>query len=242
VEPAWKIKAQKAAALVLEYYGLENWGGAIQIFSNIHVGWGLGSSTSDVTATIRAVSDAFNKKPDPTEIAILAVKAERASDSIMFNGNAVLFASREGFVVEGLAGAVPVLEVLGFNTDPTGVGIDTLNFSPAHYSWWEIEAFRPLLGLLRRAVHTQDVRLVGQVASASALINQRFLPKPHFEELNAVVKETGSVGLQVAHSGTTVGLLFDPNDPATPVGIRKAEKLIARMGLTETWRFQTRAS
>lgn len=239
VEPAWKVKALRAVGLTLGFCGQANRGGHLKIKSNIQVGWGLGSSTSDVTAAIRATSDAFGRKLKPSEIALLAVEAEIASDSIMFSENAVVFGHREGIVIEDLGGPLPPLEVAGFNTDPTGVGINTLGYAPALYSWWEVQAFKPLIGLLRRAVRTQDARLVGDVAMASADINQKFLPKPHLEDLKALARKAGAVGLQVAHSGTTVGLLFDSKASELPRQIRLAQNLVAEMGFGKTWRFQT---
>ncbi|MGH9938123.1 MAG: kinase [Blastocatellia bacterium] len=239
VDPAWKIKARKAAELTLARYEKGHCGGLLKVWSNTPVGWGLGSSTSDVTAAIRAVADAFNERLSPREIARLAVKAEIASDSIMFGESAVLFAQREGVVIEELGGPLPPLEVLGFNTEPGGSGIDTLSFRPARYSWREIESFRPLIGLLRRAVATQNPRLIGQVAIASAEINQSHLPKPRFESLKEVMRKVGAVGLQVAHSGIVMGLLFDPKDEKNERRVQAARKLVAEMNFDEVWRFRT---
>jgi len=239
VEPAWKVKSCRAAQLALARHNLDKWGGQLQVSSNIPLRWGLGSSTSDVTATILAVGDAFGRKFNEKEIASLAVKAEIASDSLMFGQRTVLFAHREGLVLEDLGDTIPELEILGFNTDLTGIGIDTMSFRPARYSWWEVEAFKPLLGLLRRAIRTQDPYLIGQVASASASINQKYLPKPRFDCLKAIVERVGAIGLQVAHSGTTVGLLFDPNDARTQGGVQRAQAMIAEMGFSQSCHFYT---
>src|SRR6185295_10062531 len=103
-------------------------------------------------------------------IADLAVRAEIASDPLMFGDRVVLFAHREGHIIEDLGDCLPPLEVVGFNTDPHGNGINTLAYKPARYSWWDIEAFRAIIGLMRRAVQTQSSQLVGRVASASARI------------------------------------------------------------------------
>lgn len=245
VEPGWKVKALKAAELTLASVAPEGqslYGGLLQIRSNIPVGWGLGSSSSDVTAAIRAVADSFRRELSAKEIALLAVEAETASDSVMFGDEVVVFAQREGVVVEELGGALPELEILGFNTDPTGTGIDTLCYSPAHYSWWEVEAFRPMLGLLRHAVRTQSPRLLGQVACASAYINQQHLPKPHFEKLERLKNLVHAVGLQVAHSGTVVGLLFDPADARNDDHIKLAQTLIEDMGFGESWYFHIKGA
>lgn len=239
VEPVWKFKACKAVEVTLERYGRNGTGGILRVRSNTPVGWGLGSSTSDVTAAIRAVADAFDERLSERDIGALAVKAESASDSIMFSESAVVFAQREGVVIEQFSGTLPPLEVLGFNTGPTGVGIDTLGYLPVRYSWREIESFRPLVGLLRQAIITQDGRLIGQVATASAEINQQHLPKPYFQTLKQIMLRVGALGLQVAHSGTVVGLLFDPEDERKDSRIRDARELVAEIGFAEGWRFLT---
>ena len=239
VEPAWKIKSSRAADLTLEYGNSAQRGGRLQIRSKTPVCWGLGSSTSDVTATICAVADALGVCLSAEVVARLAVKAEIASDSLMFIDRAVLFAQREGAVIEDFGGAIPPLAVLGLNTDQTGRGVDTLKLKPARYSWWEIEAFRPLVGLMRQAVRTQDAKLVGQVASASARINQRFLPKPHFDELEKLVNKVDALGIQVAHSGTIVGLIFDPESDYIEQQIHCAREYLSEMGFRSIWRFQT---
>lgn len=242
VEPAWKCKARQAAELTLAACGLAEWGGRLTIRSNVPLGWGLGSSTCDVTASIRAIADAFDLDLAPRSIAALAVQAEQASDSIMFSDAAVLFAHRSGIVLESFDQPLPPLDIVGFNTDATGAGIDTLDFAPAQYSAEDVESFRPLVGLLRRAIYDQDPRLVGLVASASARINQRYLPKPQFDRIEEAAAATGAVGLQVSHSGTIVGLIFDPRGDDAHRNIQAAQALIAEMGFGASWHIQTQAA
>jgi uncharacterized protein involved in propanediol utilization len=236
-EDAWRVKAVRAAELTLDMAGLSGAGGRLCVRTNIPPGWGLGSSTSDVTAAIRAVGESLGLHISPAIVAALAVKAETASDSTMFDSRALLFAQRRGVLLEDFGHPLPNLEVLGFNTDPGGV--DTVSFPPARYDWREIEAFRPLLGLLRQAVRHQDAELCGRVGTASARINQRYLPKPHFDRLERLVERVGGVGLQVAHSGTVVGLLFDPQDEGKEERIAEARAGLAELGLAAAWRFQT---
>ena len=239
VEPAFKIKSRRAAELTLEKCGVTDWGGCLRVHSNIPESWGLGSSSCDVVATIRAVANAFKVKLAPTTIAKLAVMAETASDSIMFDNSVILFAQREGKIIENFGNSLPPLICLGFNTDPTETGVNTLSFKPAEYNWQEIETFKVLRGLLRHAVKTQNSRLIGHVASASARINQRYLPKPAFAELEQLVNTVDALGLAVAHSGTVVTLLFDPQNPSTLSQISKAQTFLSQMGFGQTWQFQS---
>lgn len=239
IEPAWKVKALTAARLTVDELGHPQCGGRLEIASETPIGWGFGSSTSDVVAAIRAVASALHVRLRGADVARLAVAAEVASDSTMFDDRAVVFAQRHGAVVEDLGGAIPALVVLGINTDPTGRGVDTLSHPPADYSWLEIEEFRPLLGLLRRAIRDQDPRLIGRVATASARINERFLPKPRFAELQQIADRHHAVGVQVAHSGTVVGLMFDATDRRVEDDVARAGRDVLALGFSETWRFGT---
>jgi uncharacterized protein involved in propanediol utilization len=241
VAPADKSKAVEAARLTLEHIGLGGEGGRLCVDCTIPVGFGLGSSTGDVVATILAVADAYGAALEADTVARLAVRAEVASDGIMYGDLAVLFAQREGVVLEHLGPSLPPLSVLSVNTAP-GAPVDTLKQPPARYDAWEIQAFRPLRGLLRRAVRTRDAALLGRVATASARISQRHLPKPGFAEIQAVVDAVGAVGVQAAHSGTVVGLLFDARHPATPRRIEEASARLTALGLPPIFHFRTDAT
>ncbi|HEY7494155.1 MAG TPA: kinase, partial [Candidatus Tectomicrobia bacterium] len=160
VEPAWKSKACRAALLTLTYCGWSGWGGRLVVHSTTPPRWGFGSSTSDVTATIRAVSNVCRVQLPAAVIATLAVQAETASDAIMFENRAVLFAHRSGVVIEDFGAPMPGLEVVGVNTDPTETGVDTLDTPPAWYSNQELQTFQELVACLRQAIATHDPRLI----------------------------------------------------------------------------------
>jgi uncharacterized protein involved in propanediol utilization len=129
------------------------------------------------------------------------------------------------------------IQVLGFGTSGDGRGVDTLATPPARYTSWEIEAFRVMRGMLRRAIRIGDVALLGRVATASAKINQRHLPIPRFADLLAVARECDAAGLQVAHSGDVAGLLWAPG-PSLRSCLDRAQRLLGGLGFRETWQFQ----
>ncbi|MDP2357033.1 MAG: kinase [Beijerinckiaceae bacterium] len=235
-----KRKAARAAELTLEFTQRQGSGGLLFLGNDSPEGWGLGSSTTDVVSTIRAVADAFSISLSSDEVARIAVKAEVASDSIMY-ADAVLFAQREGYVIESYDRELPPMEIVGFNTDPTFAGIDTLLHPPANYSWDEIEAFRPLRGLLKRGIFDQDPNLIGKVATESARLNQKFLPKPRFADILQLGEEIGAVGVQVAHSGSVVGIIFDPVDNQLTRKMAKAVAALRQLGFPACHRFRVGA-
>jgi uncharacterized protein involved in propanediol utilization len=236
VQPSWKTKARAGCVAALEWFG-EARGGLLVVDSDIPVERGLGSSTADVVSAIEAVAQSVKRAISPEDVARLAVRAERASDGIMFGDRAVLYANRSGAVLEDLGGPLPQLEVLGF--DIGGDGVNTLAFEPARYLPWEVGAFRALRGLLRRAVALRSAPLLAQVATASARINQRHLPNAALTLVERSSQAVGALGYQVAHSGKVVGLLFDPADPHLDLRAAQARSQLSAAGVQTTWRFRT---
>lgn len=226
-------KALRAAELTVAAFAPKRMGGALSVESNIPIGRGLGSSTADVLASILAVADCLQINISAEQVMHIAVCAETACDSTLFQQQAVLFAHREGVVVEAFRKALPPMDVISIDTMP-GSTVDTLDFEPARYATAEIEAFRPIRSLLRAAINAADAGLLGRAATASAHINERFLPKPRLDEIEAVGTRFGAVGVQVAHSGTVVGLMFDRCDADAPRNIGQALDTLKRSAFDPT--------
>jgi uncharacterized protein involved in propanediol utilization len=218
VQPGWRVKARRAAELTLALIGQKVRGGHLLIDSAIPPGWGLGSSTSDVVAAIRATAAAFDRQLSAEVVARLAVSAETASDSIIFGHTAVLFAHRQGVVLDCLGRQWPAIVVLGFNAHRAPEGMDTLACAQPHYSDEDRGVFDWAVRALRRAFEQQDVELLGRIASASASINQRYRPKPLFQAVTRMAERLGAAGVQVAHSGTVMGLIFRVDQQAAACG------------------------
>jgi len=81
--------------------------------------------------------------------------------------------------------------------------------------------------------------MVGRAATASAQINQRHLPKPQFDKCLKLAERVEALGVQVAHSGTLVGLLFDPDDPALNERVREAQTLLGELRGGPIWHFRS---
>ncbi|MFJ6383570.1 GHMP kinase [Kitasatospora sp. NPDC092039] len=245
VLPADRAKAARAAALTVaecaRRAALPPCGGELRLTGDIPVGLGMGSSTSDVIAAVRAVADSYGLRLPADTVARLAVRAELACDPLMLDGRPVLFAQREGRVLEVLGPALPPLVVVGC-TLGGGEPVDTLALparTPAEAGADEVRAYERLRAMLRRAVATGDVRLLGEVATASARRGQQVLRHPEFEALTAVARRAGAVGVQIAHSGAVAGVLFDPAAPGLRHRVRDCVRGLDAHAIPATRTFTT---
>lgn len=185
-------------------------GGEVLVSGGVPRGWGMGSSTGEVVAALRAVAAAFGARPSEAELARLAVRAEGASDPLMFDLAAAspLFDGRRGETLEEF-GPLPPLLVVGFNAGPPE-GVATDDLAPLLYGEQELRLFESLRARLARALREGDAGTIGKVATQSARINARHRPLARFPEAVDLAHRSGACGVSVAHSGTVIGLLFDP--------------------------------
>jgi uncharacterized protein involved in propanediol utilization len=208
VIPAWKEKARRAARLTLGFIGVPA-AGRLEIECAVATGVGLGSSTCDVVAAVRAVCNAYGTQIDACDLARLAIEAEGAVDPIMFGGDVVLFAQRHGRVLESFGSWFPSYTVLSIDTDVGGQGIDTLDLPFPAYTDADLAAFENMINKVRQAFRRHDAATIAAVATESATLNQRFLPMRKFQEICVIAKQFGALGIQISHSGTVMGMLFD---------------------------------
>ncbi|MGW7370128.1 GHMP family kinase ATP-binding protein, partial [Streptomyces sp. NPDC054841] len=242
VVPADRTKAAQAAALAAaecaQRAGQPPCGGELRLTGDIPVGLGMGSSTSDVIATVRAVADSYGLRLAPGTVARLAVRAELACDPLMLDGRPVLFAQREGRVLEVLGPALPPLVVVGCALGG-GAPVDTLALPVHEPGEDDVRAFERLRTLLRRAVATGDVQLLGEVATASAWRGQQVLGHPEFDALAGIARRVGAAGVQIAHSGSVAGVLFDPAAPGLRHRVRSCLRALDTHGIPATRTFTT---
>jgi uncharacterized protein involved in propanediol utilization len=237
VLPAHKKKTRTVVELAVAFMHLPYTGGEIVVESTVPEAKGCGSSTADCVAAVHAVADAAGRTLEEHEVARIVVQAEVASDNFMFE-RAVLFAHREGMVLEDYAKAFPKFEVLGVDTASDG-HVNTLEHPPAVYSWRQRQTFHTLTSALRRGILQNDLELLGRVATASASINQTFLPKPKFKEICNISEHCSALGVAVAHSGTVMSILLDPEDPKLEAKVDWVRICLDEIGLDDPLRFQT---
>ena len=218
--PEGSGKAGQAVSLTLESLGKTGLAVRVEISNPIPRGKGLGSSSADVVAAIAAAGLALGRELTPEQTACLAVQVE-PTDGVMFPGIA-LFDHREGSVMERL-GAPPPLEIVALDF---GGEVDTLEFNRVdRRSLWESVAGETseALELVRRGITQGDPALVGRGATISALAGQRVLPKNELSKVIELAEASGAAGVNVAHSGTIIGILLDARQKRGLSIFRKAK-------------------
>ncbi|MET9887358.1 GHMP kinase [Streptomyces sp. NPDC006430] len=242
VLPTDRTKARRAAALAVEECARQrrepSCGGVLRLTGDVPVGLGMGSSTSDVIAAIRAVAGSYGLSLGPATVARLAVRAELACDPLMLDDRPVLFAQREGRVLEVLGPALPDLVIVGCALGG-GAPVDTLSLPVRVHDDHDVRAYERLRTLLRRAVATGDAVLLGEVATASAWRGQQILCHPEFETLAEISRRVGATGVQMAHSGAVAGLIFDPAAPGLEHRVRTCVRALDSNGIPATRIFTT---
>lgn len=175
--------------------------------SQLSFGKGMGSSTADIASTILGIGALFNVELDNRTIARIAVSIE-PTDSIIFK-DITLFDSLKGEIILPLI-PVPPLKVIVLEGKES---VDTLdyhrNISSKIYSY--AKEWDDIYSQMEHALKSGDWTKVGESAIRSARIQQNVLPKPYLEDIIECALSSGAYGVNVAHSGTAVGIFMDEN-------------------------------
>jgi L-threonine kinase len=174
--------------------------------SDLPLGKGMASSSADISATCQSVALSLGQELLPDEIADIALTIE-PTDGIFYPG-IMLFDHVHGQIRQYLGEALPMYIVIV----DVGGEINTLHFNKRCdlkvLNKANESQVTQAMNLIIKGLNTQDIQLIGQGATISALANQSILFKPHLENIIAIGRSWGAVGVNIAHSGTVVGILF----------------------------------
>ena len=216
-------KARQAVSTALSEFaprmGIAVLSAEVAIANPIPAGKGMSSSSADITAAIGAAGAAAGQPFPPESIARIALSVE-PTDGVMFPGVA-LFDHRCGSIAESL-GSPPPMEVIIIDTGGT---VDTLEFNRVDRTpMWDKVASRTdeALELVREGVRRGDPALVGRAATISALAGRPPDTAEWVERAAAFAEEQSAAGINVAHSGTVVGILLDARQRRSKPVYRRA--------------------
>ncbi|MDE2753678.1 MAG: hypothetical protein OXI83_13965 [Gemmatimonadota bacterium] len=176
-------------------------------------GVGFGSSTADLGAALRAAADALDL-PEPCDAVVrAALQVEPTSGSLI--PGIVLFDHRKGTIREPL-GPPPPLNILCIRLPGE---VDTVAFNrrlPARLPGHALRAWDGAFRLCADGIARGDLRRIGAASTASAEAARYLGCPPAPTGLAICARESGSVGVVRAHSGTVWGLLYPATETPAP--------------------------
>lgn len=189
-----------------QYLKIEGRQFEVKVTSDLPLGKGMASSSADISAACQSIALSAGKVLSPDEIADIALSIE-PTDGIFYPG-IVLFDHVHGRIRQHLGEALPMYIVI-FDV---GGEIDTLHFNQRQdlkkLNQENESEVQQAMTLIMEGLASKDISLIGKGATISALANQKILYKPHLEEMMTIGLSWGAVGVNIAHSGTVVGVLF----------------------------------
>lgn len=180
----WKAKTMLSK--VLEYLGCNAFNFGIALESELPIGKGMASSSADIAAVGKAAALALGNDLTAEEIATLAASIE-PTDGVFYDG-IVAMNPLTGQVLSKL-NLRSGYKIVIFDF---GGEVDTLDFK------------RQSNFNLAKLPNTFDL----EMATQSALANQKILCKPQLEDIIHFTKSMGALGVTNAHTGTVIGVVF----------------------------------
>lgn len=229
-------KVLTAIDKTLQHLGIADSPFHISVKSDLPLGKGMASSSADISAACQSIALSAGKGLTPDEIADIALSIE-PTDGIFYPG-IMLFDHVHGQIRQYLGEAFPMYIAI-FDV---GGEIDTLRFNKRHDLQKLNQAnecqVHQAVNLIMKGLATKDISLIGKGATMSSLANQKILFKPHLEEIIDLGLSWGAAGVNIAHSGTVVGVLFPGNKlHQIPACIEEIKKHCASVTYLRTAQF-----
>lgn len=192
-------KMQQALRLLPEVRGVR-----LEHYLEFPVGKGCSSSTADMLCVLKALSLYQGQSLSAQFLTTLCASVE-PTDSVGFANWTVL---------DPLSGQViwqtdwqPNLYVYILEPVATLKTVGLIRMKDCAVYPSDLSA--QLFTRFKEACRTKSLIKLGQLATDSALLNDKRLPKPYLSDIIALAQEFGALGVNIAHSGTVVGILLD---------------------------------
>ncbi|QEK11810.1 propanediol utilization protein [Crassaminicella thermophila] len=202
-------KATEAIYKTLDYFGMHQKIGdtlALNIESDITIEKGMASSTADIAATAVATAALIGKKLSNDALARICTEIE-PTDSTIFK-MLTLFDHLNGIRIRSFDWN-PCLDVLVLESDKK---LNTEEFRRQDYKFLRKknkQKVEKAYEIFVSSYERKDFSLLGKAATMSALANQNILYKEKLKEIMDISFRYGCYGVNVAHSGTVIGIIFE---------------------------------
>ena len=215
-------KASRAVELSLQRLGIKERRFKLVLSSQLPQGKGMASSSADIASVCQAVACFHGALFSARELAEIALEIE-PTDGVFIPGVA-MFDHVSGQIQESL-GEPPPLTIMIFDV---GGEVDTVSFNQrqelALLNQLKSDKVAEALRLVKAGLDASDAALLASGATLSSFANQSILPKEELEALWQFGASQGALGVNIAHSGTVIGLLFSTAAAATEKIAQEAER------------------
>ncbi|ADQ15604.1 GHMP kinase [Halanaerobium hydrogeniformans] len=217
-------RTQQAVELLLKKYELPKKGIKIDINTDLINAAGMASSTADITASLAAIMILLKGEIDINLLTNIAIKIE-PSDSVFLDGLHI-FNHRSGKDAEYL-GEAPEMDIMLFKEPGL---VDSLKFNKnkklAFLNKNKEDIIKKALSILKKGIREEDCRLIGKASTLSSFAHQHILPKKSLAKLVEITdQKEGIYGVNIAHSGTLIGILVAKNFIETELLLEIKENL-----------------
>ncbi|MGK5629802.1 GHMP family kinase ATP-binding protein [Streptomyces sp. URMC 123] len=233
VSPADRVKALRAYDMLSADLQRPTRGAAIEIRSNIPVAKGYASSTADIlAAALLCVAEAFPGTAEPVAHALALSVARRLEygDYLLHPGISSCHQRSQTLIAK-------------YHTDLrwTIVGVDEGGYVRTEEFHREVpedpgkaSVYEQLFRELDAALLANDGEAAARIATRSAELHNDRLPKKSLDDLRALQKNFGALGICVAHSGTLAGLIFSRHQPEHDARVRECRDALDSLGHTSS--------
>lgn len=196
-------KTKRAIRRACEYCGLAGAFIYVHQRSDIPVGKGMASSTSNILAAASAVFEAMGFAVSSAQLNQICIGIE-SSDGIAYAGMSAVN-QQSGQLLAQMT-QLPPFSVLVIEPHSTVI-TNQVTLSSRHK-----QRQHALLETMRNA--SLDLRTISDVATKSAALNQCDNPNPLYDKFSPVYRTFGALGLAVGHTGSVLGLIYDSEHKA----------------------------
>lgn len=200
----------------------------IECRSTIPLAKGMASSTADIAAAAVATARHLEQPLDEKTLAQLCVALE-PTDSTIFS--CLTLFDHNTAETQITCGGLPECDVLLLES-PLTLTTAAYHRLPRQQALLEnAHMLDNAWRLLQQACVENDAARLGEAATLSAIASQALLPKPAFPALLKLVERCDLYGLNVAHSGSVVGLLLNSQRH----DVESVRRELKETGLTAHW-------
>ncbi|WP_018247670.1 GHMP family kinase ATP-binding protein [Orenia marismortui] len=200
------VKTRLAIEKTLEHFNA-NLGLNVSIDSKLISAKGMASSTADIVAGIIATIIITDNRVDLELVRRIALGIEPTDAS--FLKGIVAFDHLQGKKLVYL-GAIKAIPLLIFDV---GGKVNTIDFNSRHdlseLKLAKQEDVKRAYELIKEGIRKNNLDLLARGAIISSLANQKILTKPYLNQLIKLCnQDRGILGVNIAHSGTLIGVLL----------------------------------